>query len=251
MYRIPRLPCYDVKTDDQQDQRADYDRIKIPLRFGGLRNGRRQRVAGLPNLHEPFVLGHGLIGIESNALRIRAHKTAIENAARQQMKFFGFYSRKESGTDSSFDRDLIEGNSGRLPGFFETCTKIGHVDLQNPVLLLLTQNDMFPARPMSNEALGMIETLGFVGAVEAADAMVKTANVVLIGKEYLLNGYVVVLVRGDVGSVKAATEAGSMAARRVGELISVHVIPRPFDDTEKILEHWSGSGTESNENTPG
>jgi len=97
----------------------------------------------------------------------------------------------------------------------------------------------------------MIETLGFVGAVEAADAMVKTANVVLIGKEYLLNGYVVVLVRGDVGSVKAATEAGSMAARRVGELISVHVIPRPFDDTEEILKHWSGSGTESNENTPG
>ena len=97
----------------------------------------------------------------------------------------------------------------------------------------------------------MIETLGFVGAVEAADAMVKTANVVLIGKEYLLNGYVAVLVRGDVGSVKAATAAGSMAARRVGELISVHVIPRPFDDTEKILKHWSGSGTESNENTPG
>ncbi len=88
---------------------------------------------------------------------------------------------------------------------------------------------------MSQEALGMIETRGFVGAVEAADAMVKTAN----GKEYLLNGYVTVLVRGDVGSVKAATEAGSIAARRVGELISVHVIPRPFDDTEKLLEHWS------------
>src|SRR6266536_1142857 len=80
---------------------------------------------------------------------------------------------------------------------------------------------------MSQEALGMIETRGFVGAVEAADAMVKTANVVLIGKEYLLNGYVAVLVRGDVGSVKAATEAGSIAARRVGEVISVHVIPRP------------------------
>src|SRR5213593_983110 len=104
---------------------------------------------------------------------------------------------------------------------------------------------------MSNEALGMIETRGFIGAVEAADAMVKTANVVLIGKEYLLNGYVTVLIRGDVGSVKAATEAGSAAARRVGELISVHVIPRPFDETEKLLKHWSGSGTESNENTPG
>ena len=93
---------------------------------------------------------------------------------------------------------------------------------------------------MSQEALGMVETRGFVGAVEAADAMVKTANVQLIGKEYLLNGYVTVLVRGDVGSVMAATEAGSIAARRVGELISVHVIPRPFDETEKILRHWSG-----------
>ena len=94
-----------------------------------------------------------------------------------------------------------------------------------------------------NEALGMVETRGLVGAIEAADAMVKTANVVLIGKEYLLNGYVAVLVRGDVGSVKAATEAGSAAARRVGELISVHVIPRPYDDTEKLLQHWSRPAT--------
>jgi|SRR5688572_21802004 len=86
----------------------------------------------------------------------------------------------------------------------------------------------------------MVETRGFVGAVEAADAMVKTANVILIGKEYLLNGYVCVLVRGDVGSVKAATEAGSIAARRVGELVSVHIIPRPFEETEKVLRHWSG-----------
>jgi ethanolamine utilization protein EutM len=86
----------------------------------------------------------------------------------------------------------------------------------------------------------MIETRGLVGAVEAADAMVKTANVILIGREYLLNGYVAVLVRGDVGSVKAATEAGSMAARRVGQLVAVHVIPRPYDETEKLLQHWKG-----------
>ena len=84
----------------------------------------------------------------------------------------------------------------------------------------------------------MIETRGLVGAVEAADAMVKTANVVLVGREYLLNGYVAVLVRGDVGSVKAATEAGSIAARRVGELIAVHVIPRPYEETERLLQHW-------------
>src|SRR6266700_7641341 len=102
-----------------------------------------------------------------------------------------------------------------------------------------------------NEALGMVETRGLVGAIEAADAMAKTANVIVVGKEYLLNGYVAVLVRGDVGSVKAATEAGAIAARRVGELISVHVIPRPFDETEKILRHWSGSPTKPRDSTPG
>src|SRR5262245_14363098 len=103
-----------------------------------------------------------------------------------------------------------------------------------------------------NEALGMIETRGWVGAVEAADAMCKTANVVLIGTAYLLNGYVAVLVRGDVGSVKAATEAGSIAARRVGELIAVHVIPRPFDETDaKILKSWSGKKPPTGDSTPG
>ena len=80
---------------------------------------------------------------------------------------------------------------------------------------------------MSNEALGMVETRGFIGAVEAADAMVKTANVVLIGKEYLLNGYVAVLVRGDVGSVRAAVDAGAQVAKQVGDLVSAHVIARP------------------------
>jgi microcompartment protein CcmL/EutN len=88
---------------------------------------------------------------------------------------------------------------------------------------------------MPQEALGLIETKGFVGAVEAADAMVKAANVNLIGKEYIGAGYVTVMVRGDVGAVKAATDAGAAAARRVGELISVHVIPRPHAEVEKIL----------------
>ena len=81
----------------------------------------------------------------------------------------------------------------------------------------------------------MIETIGFIGAVEAADAMVKTANVVLVGKEYIGAGYVTVMVRGDVGAVQAATDAGAAAARRVGELVSVHVIPRPHTEVEKIL----------------
>jgi ethanolamine utilization protein EutM len=88
---------------------------------------------------------------------------------------------------------------------------------------------------MSLDALGMIETKGLIGAVEAADAMVKTANVILIGKEYIGQGYVTVMVRGDVGAVKAATDAGAAAARRVGELVAVHVIPRPHAEVEKIL----------------
>ncbi len=89
---------------------------------------------------------------------------------------------------------------------------------------------------MSYEALGMIETKGFVGAVEASDAMVKAANVVLVGKEYIGSGYVTVFVRGDVGAVKAATDAGAAAARRVGELVGVHVIPRPHAEVEKAFE---------------
>jgi microcompartment protein CcmL/EutN len=85
------------------------------------------------------------------------------------------------------------------------------------------------------EALGMIETKGLVGAVEAADAMVKTANVVLTGKEIVGAGLVCITVRGDVGAVKAATDAGAAAARRVGELVAVHVIPNPHEEAEKIL----------------
>lgn len=85
------------------------------------------------------------------------------------------------------------------------------------------------------DALGMVETRGFIGSVEAADAMVKAANVTLIGSEYIGAGYVTVMVRGDVGAVKAATDAGAAAARRVGELISVHVIPRPHAEVERVL----------------
>ena len=85
------------------------------------------------------------------------------------------------------------------------------------------------------EALGMVETRGLVGAIEAADAMVKSANVVLVGKDQIGAGLVTVMVRGDVGAVKAAVEAGSAAAGRVGELVSTHVIPRPHNDVERIL----------------
>ena len=88
---------------------------------------------------------------------------------------------------------------------------------------------------MSREALGMIETRGLVGAIEAADAMSKSANVELCGYEKIGSGLVTVMVRGDVGAVKAATDAGAAAAQRVGEVVSVHVIPRPHGDVEKIL----------------
>jgi ethanolamine utilization protein EutM len=91
-------------------------------------------------------------------------------------------------------------------------------------------------------ALGMVETKGLVGSIEAADAMVKAANVTLLGSEYVGGGYVTVMVRGDVGAVKAATDAGAAAAKRVGELVSVHVIPRPHEDVEMILpKHTKGS----------
>ena len=88
---------------------------------------------------------------------------------------------------------------------------------------------------MQKEALGLIETRGLVASIEAADAMVKAANVTLLGKEFIGGGLVTVMVRGDVGAVKAAVEAGSVAAKKVGELVSVHVIPRPHSEVEGIL----------------
>ena len=88
---------------------------------------------------------------------------------------------------------------------------------------------------MAGEALGLVETRGLVGSIEAADAMVKAANVQLIGYEKIGGGYVTVMVRGDVGAVKAATDAGAEAAARVGEVVSVHVIPRPHADVESVL----------------
>jgi ethanolamine utilization protein EutM len=90
-------------------------------------------------------------------------------------------------------------------------------------------------QPEIGDALGMIETRGLVGMIEAADAMLKTANVVLVSWQKVDAGLVTALIRGDVGSVKAATDAGAAAARRVGELVGVHVIPRPADDLEKVF----------------
>ena len=88
---------------------------------------------------------------------------------------------------------------------------------------------------MALEALGMVETRGLVAAIEAADAMVKAANVVLIGSEKIGSGLVSIMVRGDVGAVKAAVEAGGSAASRLGEVVATHVIPRPHGDVEKLL----------------
>lgn len=103
------------------------------------------------------------------------------------------------------------------------------------------------------QALGMIETKGLIGSIEAADAMVKAANVTLIGKVHVGGALVTVMVRGDVGAVKAATDAGAAAAQRVGELVSVHVIPRPHMEVESILPHpptEPEDGPESPEDAP-
>ena len=95
---------------------------------------------------------------------------------------------------------------------------------------------------MDTNSLGMIETKGLIGAIEAADAMVKSSNVQLVGKEQVGGGLVTVMVRGDVGAVKAATDAGAAAAEKVGELISVHVIARPHMEVDAILPQGRKSG---------
>ena len=99
----------------------------------------------------------------------------------------------------------------------------------------IVKTDIKEERIMALEALGMVETRGLVAAIEAADAMVKAANVTLIGTEKIGSGLVSVMVRGDVGAVKAATEAGGSAASKLGEVVAIHVIPRPHTDVEKIL----------------
>ena len=95
---------------------------------------------------------------------------------------------------------------------------------------------------MNTNALGMIETKGLIGAIEAADAMVKSANVQLVGREQVGGGLVTVMVRGDVGAVKAATDAGAAAAEKVGELVSVHVIARPHTEVDNILPGGKAAG---------
>lgn len=103
---------------------------------------------------------------------------------------------------------------------------------------------------MSKIALGMVETRGLVGSIEAADAMVKAAKVTLVGKEVIGGGYVTVMVRGEVGAVKAAVDAGAGAAKRVGELVSVHVIPRPHSEVETILprtDRWNRDEAEKDQ----
>lgn len=101
--------------------------------------------------------------------------------------------------------------------------------------LIINKETIKEDKKMALEALGMIETRGLVAAIEAADAMLKAANVQLIGTEKIGSGLVSVMVRGDVGAVKAAVEAGSQNAQRLGEIIATHVIPRPHGDVEKIL----------------
>ena len=98
-----------------------------------------------------------------------------------------------------------------------------------------SQTDHKEEKRMTQEALGMVETRGLTASIEAADQMCKAANVALVGTEKIGSGLVTVMVRGDVGAVKSAIEAGSAAASRLGELVATHVIPRPHNDVEKIL----------------
>src|SRR5262249_30142159 len=138
-------------------------------------------------------------------------------------------------------KDLHRQTTGKQRAHNEAASRTGRAakrpGTDDSVLLHLLQS--VRVRAVSAEALGMVETRGLIGSIEAADAMVKAANVVLIGKEYIGAGYVTVMVRGDVGAVKAATDAGAAAARRVGELVSVHVIPRPHNEVERILPKGS------------
>ena len=99
----------------------------------------------------------------------------------------------------------------------------------------ITQTTNKEEKRMAQEALGMVETRGLVAAIEAADAMLKAANVTLVGTEKIGSGLVSIMVRGDVGAVKAAVESGANSASRLGELVATHVIPRPHSDVEKIL----------------
>ena len=116
-----------------------------------------------------------------------------------------------------------------------TASKATTTKTTKPVAEVAEVKTKKETKKMALEALGMVETRGLVAAIEAADAMVKAANVELIGTEKIGSGLVSVMVRGDVGAVKAATESGSAAASKLGELVAVHVIPRPHSDVEKIL----------------
>ena len=109
------------------------------------------------------------------------------------------------------------------------------VEAAKPVETTVKAEPKKEVKKMALEALGMVETRGLVAAIEAADAMVKAANVALIGTEKIGSGLVTVMVRGDVGAVKSAVEAGSNSASRLGELVATHVIPRPHGDVENIL----------------
>jgi len=156
-----------------------------------------------------------------------------------------YVARQEAGVESVSVETALPGETAPVesPPHVETAPVEGLARIETvapPKSPQPTRKERIPMASIQMIALGMIETRGLVGAIEAADAMVKAANVRLIGKEYIGGGYVTVMVRGDVGAVKAATDAGAAAAERVGEMVSVHVIPRPHTDVEMILPHVEG-----------
>ncbi len=140
--------------------------------------------------------------------------------------------KKKSTTPSSAKKKTT--TSAKTTGVKNTPAKVTDTVSVNENLNIKNEN-MKGEIKMAQEALGMVETRGLVAAIEAADSMLKAANVVLVGTEKIGSGLVSVMVRGDVGAVKSAVEVGSSNAARLGELVATHVIPRPHNDVEKIL----------------
>lgn len=182
----------------------------------------------------------------SEYCHLPSHQAQAEEAeemsteAEEQLQLSETGSENRSEPDTEMDSE--GGGEMSIPSSGEEVSEISEIDeIDEDEESPPPPQKLQPQKKESNMAnvqliaLGMIETKGLVGSIEAADAMVKAANVKLIGKEYIGGGYVTVMVRGDVGAVKAATDAGAAAAQRIGELVSVHVIPRPHGDVEFIL----------------
>jgi ethanolamine utilization microcompartment shell protein EutS len=184
-------------------------------------------------------------GTQEDALDVPADnegtKVSEENLAKTTEPSPGTTNQKNAKKTPSNSKKKTVQNSKVVEGKAEALLNTeesslsANTSIDNNVVKENIKHNIKEERKMEQQALGMVETRGLVAAIEAADAMVKAANVTLIGTEKIGSGLVTIMVRGDVGAVKAATETGAAAAQRLGELVAVHVIPRPHGDVEKIL----------------